>query len=62
MDARSLEQLITSGAILPIREPHLMLYRHWSLYNSFYYSNYVAVKLKTWNLTGMGSYRSESSL
>lgn len=29
-----------------------MLLRHWSLYESMYYSNYVASKLGTWRAKG----------
>ncbi|KAK8813177.1 hypothetical protein WA158_002769 [Blastocystis sp. Blastoise] len=43
---------LSIGYISPSEEPQLMLYRHWSLFNSFYYSSYVASKLGTWNSQG----------
>ncbi|RHY30903.1 hypothetical protein DYB32_003940 [Aphanomyces invadans] len=39
---------VQNGAIAFEEEYRFMLYRHWSLYESMYYSNYVAAKLKTW--------------
>ncbi len=33
-------------------EYRLMLYRHWSLYDSMYFSNYVASKLGIWKTDG----------
>ena len=29
-----------------------MLYRHWNLYDSMYYSRYIATKLGIWKHTG----------
>ncbi|ETV99506.1 hypothetical protein H310_08180 [Aphanomyces invadans] len=43
---------VQNGAIAFEEEYRFMLYRHWSLYESMYYSNYVAAKLKTWQAAG----------
>ncbi|KAL1922012.1 uncharacterized protein VTP21DRAFT_10654 [Calcarisporiella thermophila] len=33
-------------------ELNIVAYRHWSVYNSLFYSNYVATKLRIWNESG----------
>ncbi|KAF0698749.1 Aste57867_10654 [Aphanomyces stellatus] len=40
------------GTIAFEEEYRFILYRHWSLYDSMYYSNYVAAKLKSWQAAG----------
>ena len=32
-----------------------MLLRHWNLYDSMYYSNYIASKLKVWRVNYLSS-------
>ncbi|OQR98084.1 cell division control protein 45 [Achlya hypogyna] len=43
---------VHGGTIAFEEEYRFLLYRHWSLYKSMYYSNYVAAKLKTWQSAG----------
>ncbi|OQS02862.1 cell division control protein 45 [Thraustotheca clavata] len=43
---------VHGGTIAFEEEYRFLLYRHWSLYNSMYYSNYIAAKLKTWQSAG----------
>ncbi|EQC35468.1 hypothetical protein SDRG_07176 [Saprolegnia diclina VS20] len=43
---------VHGGTIAFEEEYRFLLYRHWSLYKSMYYSNYVAAKLKTWQPSG----------
>lgn len=40
------------GTIAQSSEYRFMLYRHWTLYDSMYYSNYVATKLGVWKQRG----------
>ncbi|CAK4712902.1 hypothetical protein LEN26_007815 [Aphanomyces euteiches] len=43
---------VLDGSIAFEEEYRFVLYRHWSLYQSMYYSNYVAAKLKCWQAAG----------
>lgn len=42
----------TCGHVRPEKEYRFLLYRHWSLYESMYNSNYVASKLGAWRESG----------
>merc|ERR1711871_1281799 len=41
-----------NGRVEDILDYRFFLYRHWSLYDSMYYSPYVASKLSTWRAQG----------
>ena len=40
------------GTIISQQEFQFMLLRHWNLYDSAYYSNYITTKLSTWKESG----------
>jgi cell division control protein 45 len=44
---------INTGAISIEEEFRFMLLRHWNLYDSAYYSNYVAAKFSIWKQPGV---------
>jgi cell division control protein 45 len=41
-----------SDSISPVDDYRFMLYRHWNLYDSMYYSRYIASKLGIWKHSG----------
>jgi len=43
---------VDHGKITFEEEYRFMLYRHWSLYKSMYFSNYIAAKLGIWQSSG----------
>eukprot|EP00904_Undaria_pinnatifida_P002618 jgi/Undpi1/12357/HiC_scaffold_5.g02029.m1 len=51
-DGKTLVPVSEMGRITCDMEFRFMLHRHWSLYESMYYSNFVASKLNVWNSNG----------
>lgn len=46
------EQKPVNSVFIEHKDLRIMLYRHWSLYESLYYSNYIASKLGIWKEPG----------
>ena len=46
------EQNVLHSIRIEHKDLRIMLYRHWSLYESLYYSNYIAAKLGIWKEPG----------
>ena len=44
--------VVEDGKITFEEEYRFMLYRHWSLYESMFHSNYVAARLGIWRTSG----------
>ncbi|CAM9606757.1 unnamed protein product [Ectocarpus sp. 4 AP-2014] len=51
-DGKTLVPVSEMGRITCDMEFRFMLHRHWSLYESMYFSNFVASKLNVWNSNG----------
>lgn len=51
-DGKTLVPVSEIGRITCDMEFRFMLHRHWSLYESMYFSNFVASKLNVWNANG----------
>ncbi|CAM9275606.1 unnamed protein product [Discosporangium mesarthrocarpum] len=51
-DGKTKVPVAVNGRIMYDMEMRFMLHRHWSLYESMYFSNYVASKLNVWNSNG----------
>ena len=50
------------GLITYVDEYRFMLYRHWSLFDSMYHSDYVATRLGTWTNETLGKQKLETLL
>eukprot|EP00026_Physarum_polycephalum_P005984 Phypoly_transcript_06023.p1 GENE.Phypoly_transcript_06023~~Phypoly_transcript_06023.p1 ORF type:complete len:551 (+),score=62.68 Phypoly_transcript_06023:96-1748(+) len=51
-DEAAIQSHTSSDSITPVDDYRFMLYRHWNLYDSMYYSRYIATKLGIWKHTG----------
>ncbi|CAM9144349.1 unnamed protein product [Choristocarpus tenellus] len=52
VDGKTMVPIAVNGRITFDMELRFMLHRHWSLYESMYFSNFVASKLNVWNSNG----------